>query len=71
VNKRLLSQKVKIIKTADFNYLIFLSAQYAVTYQQIKKKKYKLKRQQIRILLFYSASKKTDDIIINLKDKVL
>jgi hypothetical protein len=32
VNKRLLSQKVKMIKTADFNYLIFLSTQYAEAY---------------------------------------
>jgi len=70
VNKRLLSQKVKMIKTADFDYSIFLSTQYAVAYQQTKKKEYELKRQQIRILLFYLANKKTDDIIINLKDKV-
>jgi len=70
VNKRLLSQKVKMIKTADFNYLIFLSTQYAVAYQQTKKKEDELKRQQIRILLFYLANKKTNDIIIDLKDKV-
>jgi len=67
VNKRLLFKKVKMIKTADFNYLIFLSAQYAVAYQQTKKKEYKLKRQQIRILLFYLVSKKTDDIMLNRK----
>ena len=71
VNKRLLSQKVKMIKTADFDYLIFLSTQYAVAYLQTKKKEYKLKRQQIKVLLFYLVNKKTDNIIINLKDKVL
>ena len=59
-----------MIKTVDFDYLIFLSAQYAVAYQQTKKKEYELERQQIKILLFYSANKKTNNIIINLKDKV-
>jgi len=53
-----------MIKTADFNYLIFLSAQYAVAYQQTKKKEYELERQQIKILLFYSANKKTNNIIV-------
>jgi hypothetical protein len=33
-----------MIKTVDFDYLIFLSAQYAVAYQQTKKKEYKLKK---------------------------
>ncbi len=70
MNKKLLSQKVKMIKTVDFDYLIFLSAQYAVAYQQTKKKEYKLKRQQIKVLLFYLVNKKTDNIIIDLKDKV-
>jgi len=59
-----------MIKTVDFDYLIFLSAQYAVAYQQTKKKEYKLKRKQIKVLLFYLVNKKANNIIIDLKDKV-